>query len=195
MSEQTQPDMNEGASPGEVCPNCETSRVRVQSRKIEFLHGIGSHVTTLSAVVPMHVCGECGAEFTDDVAEKLRHAAVCRHLGLLTPEQIVAIRERAGMSRKQFAAMTRIGMASLSRWENSEGMQNPALDLYLRLLARPEGIKVLREVLSVEPAAERQMTAIADAPPKKFGTLAKFEPARRARLTRQATDFRFCMTG
>ena len=121
----------------ERCPSCESPRIRVVSRADRFQYGTGKEAVELTATVPMFVCDGCGLEYTDETGERSRQEAVCRHLGVLTPREIVSIRERHGLSRRQFAAATRIGLASLSRWEAASGEQNPAMDIYLRLLADP----------------------------------------------------------
>jgi DNA-binding transcriptional regulator YiaG len=100
----------------------------------------------------MRKCADCGFEFTDGAAESSRHEAVCRYLSVLTPEEILRIRELNGLSRAEFAKLTRIGEASLHRWENGLLIQNPAMDSYLRLLAFPESLERLRRgVLPLNP--------------------------------------------
>ena len=67
-------------------------------------------------------------------AARVQHAAVCRALGLLTPEEIQAIRERFGPTQAEFARLTGIGEAIISRWERGRILPNRAMDRYLRLL-------------------------------------------------------------
>ncbi len=67
----------------------------------------------------------------------MRHEAVCRHLGLLTPAEIRGLRERYNLSRAAFARMTGFGDATLARWEKGEVVQNASSDRYLRLLTDP----------------------------------------------------------
>ena len=74
----------------------------------------------------------------------MRHEAVCRHLGVLTPKEIIAIRKSYGMSRAVFARLTGIGEASLARWENGLLIQSPAYDRFLFLLTFPENLERLK---------------------------------------------------
>ena len=60
---------------------------------------------------------------------------------LLSPEEIKAIRKHLGLSRAEFARLTRIGEASLARWETGHIVQNAAMDNYLRLLSYEENVK------------------------------------------------------
>ena len=87
--------------------------------------------------VPVRRCGACGFEYLDQSAERLRHDAVCHHLGVLPPSEVRLIREGYGMTRARFARMTGFGKASLDCWENGLTIQTRANDRRLRLLARP----------------------------------------------------------
>ena len=84
--------------------------------------------------VPVIHCLECGAKFTDERAEKARHVAICKHQGLLTPEEVKAVRENMGYSRLEFAKAYGIPTASMERWENGRLIQNKSNDLLLRML-------------------------------------------------------------
>jgi DNA-binding transcriptional regulator YiaG len=108
-----------------------------------FDYGSGESAVELSVEVPVHRCDGCDFEFTDEIAERLRHEAVCDHLGVLSPAQIRRIRERHGMTRAQFARVTGLGEASLNRWENGLNIQTHANDRYLRLLEIPEVMRLL----------------------------------------------------
>jgi len=141
------------------CPMCGSHAVRTNMATEAFPYGEGATEVQLFATVPRNVCDSCDFEFTDGRAERLRHEAVCRHLGLMLPEDVEALRKRAGYSRADFSKLTKIGEASLSRWERGAGLQNGALDqlLYLltyrdniaRLLARPA--RATHEILPGDP--------------------------------------------
>lgn len=119
-----------------ICPSCDSANV-IAERIIEmFPYGIGDERVTLSAAVPQYACRDCQFVFQDSEAEDLRHEAVCRHLGVLSPREIRAIRGSYG-SRTEFARLTRIGEASIGRWESGSQIQSAAMDLLLRLLAKP----------------------------------------------------------
>jgi putative zinc finger/helix-turn-helix YgiT family protein len=133
---------------GRACPNCGGAHIKSYVQDERFLYGAGDAAVGLCAAVPMRRCVDCGFEFTDEAAETARHEAVCRHLGVLSPAEILKIRKKSGLSRAEFARLTRIGEASLHRWENGLLIQNPAMDTYLRLLAYEENIRRLRDKTS-----------------------------------------------
>jgi putative zinc finger/helix-turn-helix YgiT family protein len=110
--------------------------------------------------VPAEVCPQCGERFWGPEAGAIRHEAICRALGLLTPAEIKQIRERLGLTQEQFAEQTGIGVATLSRWERGRWVQTKAHDLYLRKL---EENRVLREVVEAVPEA-KQLLATKTAP-------------------------------
>ena len=94
----------------------------------------------LFAEIPVHTCEDCGSEFIDSVGEDLRHAAVCEHLDLLAPVQVLGIRKQYAFTRVRFSEITGLGMASLARWETGQLMQGKANDCYLYLLSFRENI-------------------------------------------------------
>ena len=97
--------------------------------------------------VPVRRCEDCDFEYLDDEAEQLKHEAVCRHLGVLSPDEIRHIRKGFGMTQAVFAQVTGIGVASLIRWENGLTIQTHAYDRYLRLLAaHPNNIRNIEKL-------------------------------------------------
>ena len=64
----------------------------------------------------------------------MQHNAVCHYLGRLTPDEIVALRKRLGLTQAGLAEKTGIGIASIKRWENGTVIQNASLDGQLRAL-------------------------------------------------------------
>ena len=139
------------------CPLCGTDEVTTSWKRHVFDYGSGGSVAELSVDVPVRSCASCELEFLDEPAEGLKHEAVCRHLGVLTPAEIRRIREDHGMSRVAFAQVTGLGEASLNRWENGLNIQTHANDRYLRLLRHPGNMRVVRAMTepkaSLPPAA------------------------------------------
>ncbi len=127
------------------CPNCEGDNVSFEYRDEQFTYGANEDAVELTAHVLVQKCDDCELEFTGDDADMIRHEAVCRHLGVLTPSEIVDIRKEYGLSRSEFAAITRLGEASLSRWEPGNGIQSAALDDYLYLLQQPQNFERIRK--------------------------------------------------
>lgn len=111
-----------------------------------FDYGSGETAVALSVTVPVCRCDACEFDFLDETAERLRHEAVCEHLGVLSPTAIRRIREGHEMTRAQFARVTGLGEASLNRWENGLNIQTHANDRYLRLLELPGIMRVLRKL-------------------------------------------------
>jgi transcriptional regulator with XRE-family HTH domain len=67
-------------------------------------------------------------------AAKVRHEAVCRAAGLLTPSEIKALRERFGWSQQDLAELTGMGIATISRWERGRLLQNRSNNKFLQAL-------------------------------------------------------------
>jgi putative zinc finger/helix-turn-helix YgiT family protein len=137
------------------CGQCGSARVSESKELDKFTYGNGADAQELSVQVPVYTCRDCGFRFTNEQGESLRHAAVCAHLGVLSPAQIRETRMRAGLSRERFAELTGLGVASLARWETAELIQSVSHDKYLRLLRYPENLERLR----VEAALDSQTTS------------------------------------
>ena len=131
--------------PEPSCPVCGRGGIATTWNIHGFDYGTGESVVGLQARVPVHRCGTCEFEYLDEEAERLKHTAICEHLGVLPPNEIRRIREDYGMTRAAFARVTGLGEASLNRWENGLSIQTHANDRYLRLLARPENMSRLQE--------------------------------------------------
>jgi HTH-type transcriptional regulator / antitoxin MqsA len=62
--------------------------------------------------------------------------------GLLTPEEIVAIRKKLGLSQSELERLFGLGSKVVTRWETGRVVQSRAADVALRLLALdPENLK------------------------------------------------------
>jgi len=121
-------------SNGAACPDCNSEDISQHTSTQDFEYGLGDQRTVLSAIFPVFHCNNCSFEFTDSRAEKARHDAVCRHLGVLTPSEIIAIREQRELTRAEFADLGGFGLASLQRWESGSLIQNAANDRLIYLL-------------------------------------------------------------
>ncbi len=129
------------------CPLCGERSVTTYLHHDTFTYGSGDTAAELEVVdLPVRRCGECDIEFLDHEGERLRHDAVCRHLGVLTPGEIRDIRDKLHMTRAAFADLTGLGDATLNRWENGAVVQNRANDRYLRLLDFPEVMDRLHDI-------------------------------------------------
>ncbi len=133
-----------------LCAECGSS-VATSWHSHTFQYGSEAAAVDLTVCLPVRRCEHCDFDYLDDEGERIKHEAVCRHLDVLTPNEIRRIRERTGLSRAAFAKITRIGEASLSRWENGIKVQTPANDRYLRLLAHPGILALLQGVATQTP--------------------------------------------
>jgi putative zinc finger/helix-turn-helix YgiT family protein len=205
----------EKTASGLRCANC--GRATLEQRVITDRFEYTAYDQTLlveAEGVPVKVCTNCGEEFSGPEAARIRHNAICRALHLLTPEEIKTIRDRLGMTQGEFAALTGIGEATLSRWERARQLQNRALDRYLRLLSEnADNVKLLQEIASETatradpseretpswtPPAAAEATVIRDSDPlqssmgkiKWFYQLVPADEASLARASHHKTDLR-----
>ena len=126
------------------CAQCGAPGVTTMLHQDSFSYGLGKAATTLHVTIPVRCCGACGFECVDNEGMLIRHEAVCKHLGVLGPTEIRAIRERHRLNRGTFARITGLEEATLHRWENGAAIQGRADDNYLRLLELPENLERLR---------------------------------------------------
>ncbi len=136
----------------EVCLDCGSSRLAEQIKEQKFPFGPPAAQTTLTAAIPVFTCQDCGYEFFDERGESARHEAVCRHLGVQTPDEIRAAREGVGLGRAEFCQIGGFGIASLQRWESGEVVPNASSDRLIYLLRYDENIDRLRRYASKEPS-------------------------------------------
>ena len=92
-------------------------------------------------------CGEVVLRFED--ARRLSADAIAiyrRKHGLLSAEDIRAIRKRFGLTQRDLARLLRLGSNSISRWEAGRNVQTEAMDVLLRLLRDvPGSLDYLRD--------------------------------------------------
>jgi putative zinc finger/helix-turn-helix YgiT family protein len=140
---------------GALCPLCGKGKLEDRLITERYEYGEGSEkVMVVAENLPVRVCPVAGCETTisNPEAARIHHDAICRALGLLTHDQVRDLRESFGLTQGEFAQLTGIGEATISRWERGLVIQNRAMDNYLRLLARdPGSIRHLRELK--QPAA------------------------------------------
>ena len=125
---------DDNAGTDENCPQCEAPSVTTLLHQDSFSWGLGEDRVTLHTTIPVRCCRACEFEYLDDEGMLIRHEAVCKHLGVLGPTEILAIRERHGLDRETFARITGLDEATLDKWENGAKIQGRADDNYLRLL-------------------------------------------------------------
>jgi putative zinc finger/helix-turn-helix YgiT family protein len=161
--------------PTQECDECGEQALRKTIEDEVFTYGAKGNAVTLSAKVPLWRCSACGNAFTDGEAEEVRHEAVCRHFGLLTPNEIAATRSRYGLTQAEFAKLTGFGEASIKRWEVGLIIQNTSSDRFIRLIGDPLVFDRLC-ALSVEPLE----TTPKRQPQSRFRTILPEESHREA---------------
>src|SRR5690348_15020989 len=90
---------------------------------------------SLTAQVPYDHCTACGYTGFSEAGERARTEAIYRHVGRLSPWEIICIRENLGLSQAEFADRLGVGKASLERWERGVNMQNQSMDNLILLLS------------------------------------------------------------
>jgi putative zinc finger/helix-turn-helix YgiT family protein len=110
---------------GTKCPECGQGQLIPFIRTEEFDFDLGDETVKVRAEnVPVQKCDKCGEVMSGPAAAKVRHEAICRAAGLLTPSEIKGIREKFGWSQQHLADLTDIGIATVSRWERGRLLQN-----------------------------------------------------------------------
>lgn len=118
--------------------NMHSARETLQTEQFNYKTETGD-VIELSAVVPVISCDSCGESYTDDRAADIRHDAVCRYLGRLTPKNLKEVRESYGCTQAEWSELTGIGTASIKRWESGALIQGLAYDRFIRILSDKRG--------------------------------------------------------
>ena len=80
-------------------------------------------------------CGEIVLRFQD--AKRLHEDAIAiyrKKHGLMSADQIRAIRERFTLTQADLVRLLRLGANTVSRWESGRNVQTAAMDLLLRLI-------------------------------------------------------------
>ena len=127
-----------------VCGECGSERIRTSREIYKFPYGVGNDTVELSCEVPFRKCSDCGFSFLDHVAEDLCHEEVCKHLRVMTPSQVKDLRKMYKLTQAEFAEITKLGPATLSRWERGILIQNEAYDNYLYLLGFKENLQKIQ---------------------------------------------------
>jgi putative zinc finger/helix-turn-helix YgiT family protein len=126
-----------------ACPSCSSADLTSSIENDSFQYGGGESAVTLSVLARVHHCNNCGLSYTGEDVLELRHDAVCSHLGVMSPKKVRQI--RGNFSQAEFSEITKIGKASLARWESGALIQNQANDSLLYLLSFAENIERLKK--------------------------------------------------
>jgi len=141
------------------CPSCGSNNLSSETIDEKFQYGDRDDVVMLCASIPVHHCASCSFSFTTDEASDIKHEVVCHHLGVLTPTEVRGVRNQYKFSQIEFSALSKIGKASLARWETGVLIQNQANDNLLYLLSFPDNVSRLKERAHFRNASSAELTS------------------------------------
>lgn len=117
--------MKEQTGPIKRCPECGQGQLSAISQNEEFDFDLGDKtVKVVAADVPVEQCDQCDEILSGPAAAMVRHEAICRAVGLMTPLEIKSLREAIGWTREQLADYTGFGIATVSLWERGRLLPN-----------------------------------------------------------------------
>ena len=143
-----------------VCPECGKTNVSTSMEDYTFDYGSGDGKVELTAVVPVRVCNDCGCKYMDYLADEAQHEAVCKYKKVLSPSQIRSLRSLYNFSQSEFANISKLGEATLSRWERGVVIQNEAYDNYLYLLGFASNLRLIMN----RHTSKVEQSSVADLP-------------------------------
>jgi len=159
------------------CPKCNTERQCTTVLRIESYPTRGDEIEIESNVL---ICSECGEDIFDKKLDseniKKIYSAYREKHGLLSPDDIRAIRVRYGLSQRGMSRFLGWGEVTLHRYE-SGGLPDRVHNDLLKMISTHEGMEhYLKESGSNIPAAEHEtvISALRTAT-KKFSLKEVFE--------------------
>jgi len=84
--------------------------------------------------IPMEWDAEIGEWLMTEEGSRLVEETKCRAMGLLTPVEMKALRERLGFSQKQMGELFQVGAKSWTRWETGRYRPMRVIGLLIRAL-------------------------------------------------------------
>jgi len=157
----------------EFCVVCAVDRpIRREQQEVEYeVRG-----EKVSIALPVKICDACGTSEIDETAGcdpvEAAYAAYRERKGLLSPQQILALRKRYHLSQKTLAALLGMSEATINRYEGG-GLQDAAHDATIRACESPDFVRRQlrlrggglseRQRSKVETAIERVLATKVDA--------------------------------
>src|SRR6266446_1919955 len=92
---------------------------------------------TVHVKVPAWRDPKDGEVYLDPEATAILDKVKARHMGLLTPEQVKALRQRLGLTQRQISELLQIGEKTWTRWET--GRERPFRSINVLLCALRDG--------------------------------------------------------
>lgn len=138
-----------------LCPVCEKGRLSPDIYGDEFAHrGRTIRVDGLES----YVCDSCGADpiFEDQIRRNDRRVADARRRadGLLTGEEIKAIRKELGLTQQEASKVFGGGPNSFSKYERGDVIQSVAMDRLVQLVHLQPPLLALLRLFSGAKAKE-----------------------------------------
>lgn len=120
----------------EPCPICGEGHITAQTQMVE------SDYKGHKAALPLHfrLCDTCTSDFAGAAESKLNKRALMAFRkqvdGLLTGEEITALRKHYRLTQAQAAKLFGGGPVAFSKYENDDVAQSESMDTLLRLVRR-----------------------------------------------------------
>ncbi|MBI4509551.1 MAG: type II toxin-antitoxin system MqsA family antitoxin [Deltaproteobacteria bacterium] len=132
--------------PDDACPTCGTMMKEARGALRTPVNGEEVSVPA----VPHFKCPKCGEQvLAYTQARRFEEDAIAlyrKKYGLLSGDDIRAIREHHGLTQAELARLLRLGPNTISRWESGRNVQTAALDVLLRLIRDlPGSLDYLRD--------------------------------------------------
>ena len=130
----------------DACPTCGTMMRETRGRLHTPVNGEDVAVPD----VPHFKCPKCREQvLTYMPARRFEEDAIAlyrKKYGLLSGDEIRAIREHHNLTQVELARLLRLGPNTISRWESGRNVQTAALDVLLRLIRDlPGSLDYLRD--------------------------------------------------
>jgi|SRR5688572_6289329 len=137
------------------CGSSSLVRREVEER-VSFESVFGLRIEKL--ILPGLVCETCGAAVIGDEGQELRDQEIVAKRRKAIANDILQIRGDTDMSRDEWLALTRLGDASLSRWENGSHEPTAGYINYLYLLRFQSNVqRLLERQGNIAAAAEESL--------------------------------------
>ena len=92
---------------------------------------------TIMTEVPAWEDPQTGKIYLDGEAHEMLDAVKARHLGILLPDQLRAMRKAIGLTQKKMAELLQLGEKTWTRWET--GAERPSRSMNVLLCALRDG--------------------------------------------------------
>ena len=128
--------------------------------RIQIPTADGSAVARVVEIqVPARLDQDIGEWVLTEEAHDLIENRKAEEIGLLSPEQLVELRTRLGLSQKKIGALFQVGEKSWCRWESGKHRPSRSINLLIRALYDGEiSLKYLRHRAEMRgPAGEWEL--------------------------------------